>query len=254
MSNFKLKIQYNGTNYSGWQIQPNAVTLEETLTGCIEKLLQEKIKLTGAARTDAGVHALGQIANFHSSKLFLSPDNFFLWQNNKNFLRSLNCILPKDISVKNIESVDDDFHARFKAKGKVYKYQICKSLMHSPFHHPYSWHIWYQLDLESMKDAAKYLVGEMDFASFQGAGCDSKTTVRNIELIEIKSNGEFLEIWVEGSGFLKHMVRNMVGTLVKIGTGEISPHIMKDILNAKDRRAAGPTAPAKGLFLVEVKY
>ena len=132
MANIKLKIQYDGTNYSGWQVQPNALTIEETLTGCIEKLLQEKIKLTGAARTDAGVHALGQVANFHSSKLFLSPDNFFLWQNNKNFLRSLNCVLPKDISVKNIEAVDDGFHSRFKAKNKVYKYQIWKVQEHSP--------------------------------------------------------------------------------------------------------------------------
>ncbi|OGL41777.1 MAG: tRNA pseudouridine(38-40) synthase TruA [Candidatus Schekmanbacteria bacterium RIFCSPHIGHO2_02_FULL_38_11] len=254
MTNFKLKIQYNGTNYSGWQVQPNAVTIEKILTESIEKLLQEKINLTGAARTDAGVHALGQVANFHSSKLFLSSDNVFLWQNNKNFLRFLNCVLPKDISVKNIEAVDEEFHSRFKSKGKVYKYQIWKSPIHSPFYYPYSWHIWYKLDIESMKEAAKYLVGEKDFASFQGTGCDAKSTVRRIDLIEIKTNGELFEIWVKGSGFLKHMVRNMVGTLVKVGTGEISPHIMKDILNAKDRRTAGPTAPAKGLFLVEVKY
>ena len=254
MANIKLTIQYDGTNYSGWQVQPNARTIEKTLTEAIEKLLQEKINLIGAARTDAGVHALGQVANFHSTKLFLATNNMFSWDKNKDFLRSLNCILPKDISVKNIEPVSDDFHSRFKSKTKLYKYQIWKSIAHSPFYHSYSWHIPYHLDEESIRKAAQYLVGEKDFASFQGAGCDSKSTVRRIDLVEIKNNGNLMEILIEGSGFLKHMVRNIVGTLVRIGTGNIEPEMIKDILNAKNRSAAGPTAPSKGLFLVEVKY
>ncbi|KKR32788.1 MAG: tRNA pseudouridine synthase A [Candidatus Gottesmanbacteria bacterium GW2011_GWC2_39_8] len=249
MSNIKLKLQYDGTNYSGWQIQPKAATVEKVVTDCIERIFQEKIKLVGATRTDAGVHALGQTANFKTSRIDKMPSE-------RQLLRSLNCLLPKDISVLEVETVDENFHSRFDAKGKIYKYQIWSSSVPSPFFYRYCWKIRYNppLDLEAMNFAGKFLKGEKDFTSFQGAGCDAKTSVRRIDRVEFKNNGNILEIWIEGSGFLKYMVRNIVGTLVNIGRGLTSPEQMEHIINAKDRKAAGETAPAQGLYLMEVTY
>jgi len=256
MANIKLKLQYDGTNYSGWQIQPNVITVEKIVADSIERILQERIKLIGATRTDAGVHALGQVANFHTSKPFhFSYKNISAIQpGEKQLLRSLNSVLPKDICIKELETAEETFHSRFDAKSKIYKYQIWRSPIASPFYYLYSWHIWSNLNIEAMRSAGKYFLGERDFTSFRGSGCDAKTSIRRIDRVEIENKEEILEIWIEGSGFLKHMVRNIVGTLVKVGIGKINPEQIEDILKAKDRRLAGPTAPAKGLFLVEVKY
>jgi len=249
MRNIKLILQYDGTNYSGWQIQPKALTVEKVVTDCIEKIFQEKIKLFGATRTDAGVHALGQTANFKTSRdESVTPD--------RKLLRAINCLLPGDISVLEVKTVDESFHSRFDAKSKIYRYQIWRSPVPSPFHYRYSWRIKYNphLDLKAMNFAANFLIGEKDFASFQASGCDARTSMRRIHWVEFKNNGNILEIWIEGSGFLKYMVRNIVGTLVDIGRGLTPPEQMEYIINAKDRRAAGVTAPPQGLFLVEVTY
>ncbi len=244
MPNYKLKIQYDGTVYAGWQIQPHEMTIEKVIADVIEEIFHEKIKLIGASRTDAGVHSRGQTANFHISK---EIDLFTL-------KKGVNALLPDDISIQSAERVDDNFHARFSSKGKIYKYYIWNRDYKTPFYSLYSWHILKRLDMEAMKAASRFLKGEKDFSSFKASGCDAKSPVRRIDSFDIRSEDGFVVCTIEGSGFLKQMVRNIVGTLVEIGTGRMTPVDMVHILEVRDRKAAGPTAPGRGLVLVKVKY
>lgn len=239
----KLTLQYIGTHYSGWQVQPNGVTIQEILQKALSQILQEKITVVGSGRTDAGVHALAQVAHFDTIK------DLSLFK----ICRGLNAILPKDISVLGAESVPRDFHAQLSAKSKTYAYQIWNHAIRNSFLQEYSWHMPYPLDIGRMQKAARYLVGEHDFKSFCAANSTAKTTVRRIKKIQIVP-GPLIHFSITGSGFLKHMVRNIVGTLVEVGQKKRTPSDIKKILKSHDRRKAGRTAPAKGLFLVKVIY
>ncbi|RMF93725.1 MAG: tRNA pseudouridine(38-40) synthase TruA [Candidatus Schekmanbacteria bacterium] len=244
MPNYKLKIQYDGTRYSGWQIQPNVKTIEGIITEAIDKIFHRKVKLIGASRTDAGVHARGQVANFHF------PDEIDI----TTIKRGLNAVIPDDIAIQQVEIADEKFHSRYSAKSKIYQYFIWNRDYKTPFYSRYSWQIHNRLDIDAMRAASYFIKGEKDFSSFQGAGCDSKVPIRRIDFFDIKREEGFIKFTIEGSGFLKHMVRNIVGTLVEIGMGKMNPVEMIHILEARDRKKAGPTAPARGLVLVKVIY
>ena len=242
--NIKLTIEYDGTNYHGWQIQPNGQTIQAILEQALEKFLGVKVRVNGSGRTDAGVHALGQVANF------IAPEPVDL----RRLHKGLNALTPHDIMVRQVESVPDPFDARRDAKSRLYRYRIWNHPAPSAFHHRFSWHVHDPLDLTSMQEAIRFLEGEHDFGSFQAAGCDALHPVRRIYFNSLDLEGDFLVYAVEATAFLRHMVRNIVGTLVEVGKGERSAVDFAELLEAKDRTRAGPTAPAHGLFLVEVKY
>ncbi|MBI2986253.1 MAG: tRNA pseudouridine(38-40) synthase TruA [Deltaproteobacteria bacterium] len=244
MMNIKLTIEYDGTNYHGWQVQPNGQTIQEVLERALEKILGVKTRLNGSGRTDAGVHALGQVANF----IYAGDLDVGLLQ------KGLNALTPQDIVVKQVELVADSFDARRDAKSRVYQYRIWNHPIPSAFYRRFSWHIRDRLDLLSMQEAIQSLEGEHDFGSFQAAGCDAEHAVRKIFHNSLSPKDGFLVYTVEATAFLRHMVRNIVGTLVEVGRRERSAADFADLLKAEDRRLAGPTAPPHGLFLVEVKY
>jgi tRNA pseudouridine38-40 synthase len=251
MRNIRLKIEYDGTNYKGWQIQnkskasaKNPNTIQQTIQTVLSRILRENIKLIGSGRTDAGVHASGQVANFKTkSKMPVSQ-----------ILRALNGLLPKDIVVVTVKEVSSRFHSRFDAILKTYRYQILNREYPTVFKRLYQWNISYKLDFELMQTAANLLTGKKDFRSFQASDKKKRSSVRKIKKISIKKQGDVINIDIEADGFLYNMVRNIVGTLVEIGRGKIKPEDIKEITDAKDRKAAGPTAPAKGLCLVKVTY
>jgi len=244
MRNIKLTIEYDGTGYHGWQIQPNVLTIQGTIEGKLAQITGEAVRLVASGRTDTGVHAMGQVAHFktHSSLDVLS------------FLKALNSLLPEDIRVKDVEEVDEAFHARFSAKGKVYEYRIFNGEFPSPFHRHFSWFVPAKLDLASMREAAMKLRGRHDFSSFCSTGSDHSSPLREIYAIDVGMRGDFIIIQVEANAFLKQMVRNIVGTLVEVGRQKLTPSQFGDILKARDRRRAGIPAPAQGLFLVGVDY
>ena len=251
MRNIKITIEYDGTNYSGWQIQqkrPGELGSEKTIQGVIERvlggILQEEIRITGAGRTDSGVHALGQVANFKTrSKMPMAV-----------MQRALNALLPKDIVIVDIEEAKQDFNARFDAKTKLYRYQILNRNYSSAFDRLYQHYVPYRLDVNLMKRESRPLLGRHDFKSFQASDKKDRMSVRNIRLLSIRRDSNLIIIDIEADGFLYNMVRNIVGTLIEVGRGKLLPGSVKKILNAKDRTVAGPTAPAKGLCLVRVKY
>ncbi len=244
MRNIKLIIAYDGTCYHGWQIQPNVETIQGTIERKLAQITGETVRLVASGRTDTGVHAMGQVAHFktHSSLDVLS------------FLRGLNSLLPEDIRVKDVEEVDEAFHARFSAKGKVYEYRIFNGELPSPFHRHFSWFVPGKLDLASMREAAMKLKGSHDFSSFCSTGSDHLSHIREIYTIDVGIRRDLIIIGVEATAFLKQMVRNIVGTLVEVGRRKLTPSEFGDILEARDRRRAGIAAPAQGLFLVRVNY
>lgn len=244
MPNIKITIAYDGTRFSGWQVQPGRITVQGAITEAVEKITGEKVRLTGSGRTDAGTHALAQVANFPIGRA-LEP---------AAFQRALNSRLPPDIRIRRLEPVPDDFHARRDARAKRYRYQIYTGPALSPFDYRYYYHFPHGPSVEPMRAAAKALLGEHDFRSFAAASIEVKSTVRTLYRSELRRVGSRLFYMVEGNGFLQHMVRNIVGTLLQIGTKRRVPEEMPRILSAADRRAAGPTAPAHGLFLVRVTY
>ena len=244
--NIRLTIAYDGTRYGGWQIQKNAKTIQGEIEKSLKKILKEKIKLTGAGRTDSGVHARAQVANFETKKTF-PPEKLSA---------ALNANLPKDNAIIKIEKVPPEFHARFDAKSKIYRYAILNTRADDPFLIPYYFKIPRRLDVALMRKEASVLVGTHDFKSFQAKAVLSpvKNTRRKIKKITVKKEKQFIYIDVEGTGFLHNMVRNIVGTLIEIGRGYLPEGSMKKVLASGDRRKAGPTAPAKALLLVKVKY
>jgi len=245
MRNFKIVLEYDGGAYCGWQRQKNGKSIQQVLEEAVHLITQEKVVVTGAGRTDAGVHALNQVAHFKSNTAL--PVG--------RILLGVNSVLPADIVIKKIQEVPADFHSLRDAKGKVYLYRICNRKLRPVLERAYTWHVAYPLDLEKMKGAAFFLLGCHDFSSFCAAGSDVRTRVRTIRVIQIrKKTGGIIEIKLEADGFMRHMVRNIVGTLVEIGRGKISPESMKAIIESRNRNMAGPTAPASGLFLKEVKY
>lgn len=244
MPTFKLVVEYDGTGYAGWQRQPGQRTVQAELEDAIQKITHTHIAVIGAGRTDAGVHAQGQVVSFRADKPLTPRD----WR------RALNAHLPPDISVQAAESVSDDFHARYSAKTKQYEYRILHQPDRPALERNRAWHIYGPLDLDLMRQAAACLVGKQDFASFQGHPTDTKDTICNVQRLELVQEGPLIRVRFVGDRFLKQMVRSIVGTLVEIGQGKRPPQAMKDILAAKDRRSAGYTAPPQGLHLVRVDY
>lgn len=244
MKNIKLVLEYDGTNYHGYQVQPNGITIQEVLEKSLKILTCDEFILYCAGRTDAGVHALGQVCNFKCEKLKVSLLELPV---------ALNGILPKDISIKSAEYVDLEFNSRYSAKSREYVYKIYNSKYRSALNHKYSWYIGCELNIKSMEEAAKYLIGSHDFKSFTCATYKD-STIRHINYINIKNENEFIDIIINANAFTRNMVRNIVGTLVDIGKGKKSIEEMQIILNSKDRQKAGICAPAHGLYFVKVEY
>lgn len=258
MKNIKLILEYDGTNYSGWQIQKGPErSIQKILQDCIEKVSKEKVRLISSSRTDQGVHALGQVVNFKIESRLEGK----IWKG------ALNFYLPEDIKVRHSEEVGPTFNSRYNAKSRVYSYLILNQEIPSVFLKNYTWHIPSPVNIEKMRAASLYLIGEKDLSSFRASSCGAKRPVRRIidiridhtrrDLIPwilIPSGGDLITITIEANAFLHHMARNIVGTLIEIGKGRLSPHKMEEILKARDRTQAGPTAPPHGLFFVEVKY
>jgi tRNA pseudouridine38-40 synthase len=245
MRNIKLLIEYDGTDYHGWQIQPNGITVQEVLQRNLARMTRERVRLIGSGRTDAGVHALGQVANFQTSAS-IPPEGF---------RRGLNSLLPPDIVIKTAEEAAPDFNAQLLAKKKTYLYAILNREAPSAMHRNYSWHYPLHLDPEAMQGAAQLLLGRKNFASFQAADADTNNPVREVFRADwFGEKAPFLYFAIEAGGFLKQMVRNLVGTLVDVGRGKVSIGEFERILKAQDRREARMTAPPQGLFLVKVDY
>ncbi|NWG03797.1 MAG: tRNA pseudouridine(38-40) synthase TruA [Syntrophaceae bacterium] len=245
MRTIKLIIEYDGANYQGWQVQPKGPTLQGLLEEKLRLLTGEPIHLFGSGRTDAGVHALGQVAHFKTQ----SPMEVH------SMKRALNSLLPRDIVIQSLKEVEDSFHARKHAKSKVYEYRILNRDLRSAFFRNYVWHIPQKLNLIEMTKATKGLIGEHDFSAFRSVGTPTRTAIRKVIRAEWKKGRDgVLRFEIEATGFLKQMVRAIVGTLIEVGKGKINAEDFKKILESKDRKKAGPTAPAHGLFLKEVKY
>ena len=241
----KLTIEYDGTRYLGWQVQPEGSTLQGVLEEKLCSLTGEKIDLLGSGRTDAGVHALGQVAHFETKSQLDA----------QTIQRALNSLLPSDIVIQKVEEVNEGFHARKQSKSKTYEYRILNRNIRSAFHWGYAWHIPQRLNIREMNKATRSLMGEHDFSSFQSVGSPKKTAVRKVTRAEWKrSRDSLLRFEIEANGFLKQMVRAIVGTLVEVGKRKITLEQFQEILDSRDRKKAGPTAPAHGLFLKEVKY
>lgn len=242
--NICLVLEYDGTSYHGWQCQPNAVTLQEIVQQNIERILDHPIKIYAAGRTDAGVHAFGQVINFFTTKTLEATD----------LARGLNSLLPIDIRVKDARDVDESFHARYSVKSKSYIYCILNTRHHSPFYVRYSWHIPYVIDARLMNETIKKIVGIHDFSSFKKKNEMYKRHEREILRAGVRRRGKFIYIFIEATGFLRYMVRNVVGTLVLVGEGKINKEDFTGILESRDRVNAGPTAPPQGLFLKKIRY
>lgn len=244
MPTFKVILEYDGTAYAGWQRQPGQPTIQEAVEAAVRSVTQTDISVIAAGRTDAGVHALGQVVSFKSDKP-LSPDE---WR------RALNATLSDDISVHSVERAPDDFHARYSAIRKLYAYRILHRPSRSALERTRAWHLYGRLNPDAMREAAGHLAGRHDFSSFQGHPTDVENPLCDLQRIEIVRAQDIVRIEIEADRFLKQMVRAMVGTLAEVGQEKRKPKEMKRILDAKDRRAAGYTAPAHGLYLVRVDY
>ena len=239
----QLTVAYDGTNYHGWQLQPNGITIESVLNRALFDLLGETITVTGASRTDAGVHSLGNLAVFDTNTRIPAEKLSY----------ALNQRLPEDVVVQESKEVPQDFHPRRCASRKTYEYRILNRKFPDPTRRRNTYFYHYGLDVQKMKEAAQYLVGEHDFKSFCSIHTSAETTVRTIYGIEVKQEGDLILIRVTGSGFLYHMVRIIAGTLILAGNGQIAPEHVQEILKKKDRSAAGPTAPALGLTMIGIE-
>ncbi len=245
MRNLKLTVQYEGTAYNGWQRQKNTHrTIQEIIEKILKEILQEDVVLIAAGRTDAGVHARQQIANFKTDSKSSVPKLQF----------ALNSLLPEDIKVIHIQHVALDFHSRYGSKYKTYRYTILNRSYPDVFKRHFVYFYPFTLDLKIMQKASRVLLGRHDFSSFKKTQKDQKATLRNLKAIDIKKQGHFIYIDITAQGFLYHMVRNIVGTLIEVGRGKFPEDSLKKILVAKNRKSAGPTAPACGLCLMRVKY
>ena len=244
MRKVKLTLEYDGTRFGGWQIQKNNLTVQGKLEEALERVLGEKVRVHGAGRTDAGVHARGQVAHFETK----NPLPL------KNIQEGSNRYLPPEIVIRRIETAPPDFHARYSARGKVYRYLIHRRKIPSPFRLNRAYHYPYSLDLKEMRRAAHFLTGRHDFSAFAASGGSVRDTTRHLSSLKINDQGELLTLEFRGDGFLYKMVRNIVGTLLEVGSGKIKTEDIPGIIVARDRRRAGPTAPPEGLYLVRVIY
>lgn len=251
MRKIRIVVEYDGTTLSGWQRQANAPTVQQHIEEALAQILQHEVTIAGASRTDAGVHARGQVAAFETERSI--PLH--------GIRRGLNSLLPDSIAVRSADEVPLDFHPRFGATGKHYRYTIYRAPDRSPRLRDRAWHHAEPLDVACMRDAARSLVGEHDFAAFRAAGCTARTTVRRIDTVDLiegvpglPGDENLLSIDVRGNAFLRNMVRILVGTLADVGRGSLEVAQVAEILASLDRTKAGKTAPAHGLELVEVRY
>lgn len=244
MKRVRMVVAYDGTNYHGWQVQNNGITIESELNRCLTELLGEPIDVIGASRTDSGVHALGNIAVFDTDHQMPAEKISY----------ALNQRLPEDIRIQRSEEVPLNWHPRYVKSRKTYEYRICRGEFPMPLKRLYSHFFYAELDVDKMQEAASYLEGEHDFKSFCQAGAQVENTVRTIYSLQVEEQDADLVIRVCGNGFLYNMVRIIVGTLLEVGQGRRSPESMAEILKARDRAAAGATAPAKGLTLIGYEF
>jgi tRNA pseudouridine38-40 synthase len=244
MKRIKLTVAYDGTNYCGWQVQPNGITIEEVLNKTLSKLTGEDICIIGASRTDSGVHAMGNVAVF-DTETTIPPERIAM---------SLNQRLPEDIVIVKSEEVAADFHPRYCNCSKTYEYHIINTRIPIPTKRLTNYFVSYNLNIDDMRKAATYLVGEHDFASFCNVRTNVESTVRTVTALDILQNGNEITVRITGNGFLYNMVRIIVGTLIRVGRGFYKPEQVKEILEAKERTAAGVTAPAHGLMLMQIDY
>jgi len=243
MRTVKLTLEYDGTDFVGWQVQPNGRSVQQVLEQALETLLKERTQVTGAGRTDAGVHAAGQVCSLRTERTVPL----------KAFVLGLNSLLPPDVAVLAAEDMPADFHARHSASGKRYQYRISNRPTRSPLLRRTHWEIYRPLDVAAMREAARHFLGEHDFSAFRAADCPAKTTRRVMRRVDVEGTTD-LVITVEATAFLKQMVRNMVGTLVEVGLGKREPASIAQLLREGDRTKAGPTAPPQGLTMAQVFY
>lgn len=249
MVRYKIVIEYLGTNFCGWQKQKNVSTVQETIENAAAKILQEKVNLTVAGRTDAGVHAEGQVAHLDCSKKICSSKillgiNFYLRAEKYG----------EDISIKKVEKVNEEFNARFSVLNKTYKYKIFNKHFRSPLNQKDSWWVKQKINIKDMMRASNFLLGKHDFTSFRSVGCQAKSPIKTLSTIGITKKKNIITISFTARSFLYNQVRIMSGTLKDVGTGLVKPMELKNIINAKNRSKAGSTAPAKGLTLFKVNY
>lgn len=244
MKRVKLTVAYDGTNYCGWQVQPNGITIEEVLNRAIRKLTGEEIAVIGASRTDSGVHAFGNVAVFDTASS-IPPERFSY---------ALNQRLPEDVVVVESEEVPLDWHPRYQDTLKTYEYHIINSRTVIPTKRLYNAFVSFPLDVEKMRQGASFIVGEHDFASFCCIRTNAKTTVRTVTDLQITQQGDDITIRITGNGFLYNMVRIIAGVLIRVGRGFYEPEKVKELLDGVERTQEAITAPAQGLFLVEIQY
>ncbi len=244
MPTFKIVLEYDGTEYSGWQRQANARTVQAAVEDALAAVAQTRITVVGAGRTDAGVHALGQVASFRTDR-DLTP---------REWLRALNVHLPSDIAALSVEPVTDQFHARYSARGKLYRYHLLNRPERSPLLRNRAWMIFKPLDEPAMREAAGYLVGRHDFSAFETMPTANENPLCEIRRFDLDREGDLLVFSIYADRFLKQMVRSMVGTIVEVGQGKRAPAGIKDVLDSRSRPTAGKTAPPQGLYLVRVDY
>ena len=244
MTTFKLVLEYDGTQYAGWQRQLNAPTIQAAVEDALAAIAQTRLTLIGAGRTDTGVHALGQVASFKTDRGL----------SQREWLRALNAHLPADISALSVEAVPDHFHARYSAKGKLYEYHLMNRPERAPLLRERAWMLYKPLDFAAMTEAAACLTGSHDFSSFETAPTDNENPHCRLEQADLRRQGDLITLSFYADRFLKQMVRSMVGTLVEVGQGKRAASDMRTVLAARARAAAGRTAPAHGLYLVRVDY
>jgi len=245
IQNFKLTIEYDGTGYHGWQRQKNHASIQQEIEKSLAAMVKTPVTLIGSGRTDAGVHALGQTANFQCHTTIPA----------EAFRNGLNSLLPDDIVIRECVEVDPSFHARYDVVSKRYHYRILNRKIPSPIHRRYTWHVRHPLNRETMRLAARHLMGTHDFKAFEAAGSPRSHSVRRILHADfVEEKPDLLVFEIEGDGFLRYMVRNIVSTLVNVGLEKITPDDFRQILLSRDRTQAGATAPPNGLFLMSVKY
>ena len=241
---FAAGVEYDGSEFFGWQVQSHARSIQSTLNAAISTVANETLTTAAAGRTDTGVHACGQVVHFDS----VAPRSDHAW------LRGINSNLPADIAIQWVRAVSPDFHARYSALARTYCYVILNRPVRSALDRHRAWQVRTPLDASLMQVAGQFLLGEHDFSSFRAAGCQSKSAVRRVEHLEVVRHGDYLTVEVRANGFLYHMVRNIVGSLVRVGSGEAEAGWASELLALKDRRVAAPTAPSSGLFLAAVHY
>jgi tRNA pseudouridine38-40 synthase len=244
MPTVKLVLEYDGTSYAGWQRQPDHLTIQEAVEQAIRQISQATVSIIGAGRTDSGVHARGQVASFLTDLDWPAS----------NWMRALNAVLPKDIAIRSSTLMDYGFHAQHDARGKLYTYRILHRPTRPTIDRAFVWHIYKPLDETAMQQAAATLIGSQDFSSFEGSLTDNNNPICHLQRLAIIRHDDQIHIEAYADRFLKHMVRTIVGTVVEVGLGKRTPDSLTEVLTARDRRAAGQTAPPQGLFLMRVDY